>query len=334
MNSKKTDETTATTTDVKAPRATSGRRAAAGDDSPTLAAVATAEARGSSRPVHDRTGDHVHVRVAQLLQHGGREQIRDEPVGDSPGAARPAGPSFRRESVRHAPLSSYRARRRAPARTRSRIPSRVGRRRGRSPAAARRSGTRSTRRPTDSRRCSPALRRRAAPRARRRSADVAIGRVLEQRRRQAGFLVKSLGELEHQQRAVADGGEVRIGAADFDVAPLEDRRPVLRRDFAGVFGLGGVGDDHPVAREVGVPGGVLRNEVAREDVGVGQEQDVGNAVQVRDLAHVLERGAAFPLNHDPRLRGKRVENGLQRFVKLAATKSTRVSAAARSPIMA
>ena len=56
-----------------------------------------------------------------------------------------------------------------------------------------------------------------------------------------------------------------------------------------------------------------RNEVAREDVGVGQEQDVGNAVQVRDLAHVLERGAAFPLDHDPRLRGERVENGLQRF---------------------
>ncbi len=36
-------------------------------------------------------------------------------------------------------------------------------------------------------------------------------------------------------------------------------------------------------------------------------------MQVRDLAHVLERGAAFPLDHDPRLRGERVENGLQRF---------------------
>src|SRR5215831_1687992 len=82
MKSKKIDAISATTTDMTAPpallRIGCGAGAAADDVRSALAAVATAETGGSSSTVHDRVGNHVHVRVTQLRQHGRREQVPDE----------------------------------------------------------------------------------------------------------------------------------------------------------------------------------------------------------------------------------------------------------------
>ncbi len=143
--------------------------------------------------------------------------------------------------------------------------------------------------------------------------DVSLRRVLEQRAAKAALSVVALGQLEHEQCTIAHGREVRIRSADFDARPPHDLHPIVRCDLVGEPRPVGVRNHHPVSREVGVPRRVGGHEQLRDHIRVGQQDDVGNAVELGDLADVLERRAAFALNHDAGASTERIEHRLHRL---------------------
>jgi hypothetical protein len=122
-----------------------------------------------------------------------------------------------------------------------------------------------------------------------------------------------LGEAKGEDRAVAGRRAVGVGTADLDARSLEHLAPVVRRDVRGEARARRVGDDHAVARELGVPGDVCRHQELREHLVVGQGDDVRDPAELRQLSRVLERAAALDEHQRPGASPERVGDGAHRL---------------------
>ena len=105
--------------------------------------------------------------------------------------------------------------------------------------------------------------------------------------------------------------DAEVGAPNLDARSLENLPPVARIDVRGESRGCRVRDNHPIPREVGVPGHVLRHEQLREHLVIRERDDIRRFVQIDELASRLQAARIFLLDPHVRAERKAVERRAQ-----------------------